>query len=399
MKSHIKLILCLSAGCLSAILCTQVFAQASFISAEKTQKTTTTSNAVVAYVYVSSTPAGGSKNEIEVFSAAQDGKLTPITGSPFQDNVTDMVVSGGHMFAANNNGFDIDSFAIESDGGLHYLTSTNTAQTGDCNTLGPLVLDHTAATLYDMDFNGSGCANNTYESFAIDKSTGGLKDMGNTIANDWLYLPVSFIGNNVFAYTASCIGDMYWEIFGFERSSDGLLSEINISAPTPTPPTGDFYCPSQAAADPTDHVAISMQAVNQQQFTPAGQPQLATYTADAKGNLSTTSTTANMPLTSVVTVTDLKMSPSGKLLAVAGTGGVEVFHFNGSNPITHYTTMLAQHEIDEMFWDNQNHLYAISRSAQKLYVFTVTPTNYSEVSGSPYTISSPRNIAVQPEPW
>jgi hypothetical protein len=105
-----------------------------------------------------------------------------------------------------------------------------------------------------------------------------------------------------------------------------------------------------------------------------------------------------MAKTSVVSVTDLSMSPSGKLLAVAGTSGLEVFHFNGSDPVTHYTTVLTHNEIDQMFWDNENHLYAISRTVGKLYVFTLTPTHYSEAPGSPYTISHPQNIAVQPVP-
>jgi hypothetical protein len=378
------------------MLCAEARAQTSSPSVQEISNASTTQSAI-AYVYVSNTPAGGSANEIEAFSAAADGKLTPVTGSPFQENVTDMVVNGKYLLAANSNGFEIDSYQIESDGVLHYAKTTNTAQSGDCNTLGPLVLDHTGASLYDMEFNGSDCANNTYVSFAVDKSTGGLKTLGNSSANDWLYLPVSFIGNNVFAYTASCLGNMYWGIYGFKRSSDGLLSSINIGATPPKPPAEDFYCPSQAAADPTNHVAISMQAVNHQ-FNPDGEPQLATYTADANGNLSTGSTDSNMIKTSVVSVTDLKMSPSGKLLAVAGTGGLEVFHFNGSDPVTHYTAVLTHNQIDQMFWDNENHLYAISRSAEKLYIFTVTPIHYSEAPGSPYTVSHPQNIVVQPEP-
>jgi hypothetical protein len=36
------------------------------------------------------------------------------------------------------------------------------------------------------------------------------------------------------------------------------------------------------------------------------------------------------------------MSPSGKLLAVAGTTGLQVFHFNGSNPIKPYTGLLTK---------------------------------------------------------
>jgi outer membrane protein assembly factor BamB len=92
------------------------------------------------------------------------------------------------------------------------------------------------------------------------------------------------------------------------------------------------------------------------------------------------------------------MSPSGRLLAVGGTGGLQIFHYNGASPITHYTGLLTTDEIDQFFWDNQNHMYAISQTSGKLFVFTVTPTSYSQSPGSPYTISSPISIIVQPLP-
>jgi len=51
-----------------------------------------------------------------------------------------------------------------------------------------------------------------------------------------------------------------------------------------------------------------------------------------------------------------------------------------------------------MFWDNNNHLYAISQSSGKLFVYTITPTGHREAPGSPYTISSPDALIVQPLP-
>jgi hypothetical protein len=390
----------LSLAFIGATLCTA--AALAQMTIERTnqneESSTTVATSPAAWVYVSSTLPGGSLNEIEAFDAAPNGKLTAVPGSPFQENVTSMAVNGKYLFAVNSDGFDIDTYLLESNGALHYSATTNASQPGDCNSLGSLVLDHTGATVYDMEFRGSGCANNTFESFAVNRPTGGLKDLGNSSANNWLYLPVSFVGNNVYAYTASCLGDMYWGIYGFQRSSNGLLTEINSSGAPPTPPTGYFYCPSQAAADPTDHVAITMQPVNQQNFSPDKPPQLATYTADANGNLSTMSTAANMPTTAVVNVTDIAMSPSGKLLAVGGTGGLQIFHFNGASPITHYTGLLTTDEVDQFFWDNENHLYAISTAANKLWVFTVTPTGYSEAPGSPYTVNAPHDIIVQPLP-
>jgi WD40 repeat protein len=99
-----------------------------------------------------------------------------------------------------------------------------------------------------------------------------------------------------------------------------------------------------------------------------------------------------MPKVSVASVTSIAMSPSGELLAVGGTAGVQVFHFNGANPVTRYTGLLNSVEVDQMSWDSDNHLYAISQSAGKLFVFTITPTSYSQAAGSPYAITKPQNI-------
>jgi WD40 repeat protein len=176
-----------------------------------------------------------------------------------------------------------------------------------------------------------------------------------------------------------------------------MLIQANVSAPTPTPKAGDFYCPFLTAADPTNHVAMSLQAVDGETFNPDGPAQLATYTAEDSGNLQTQSTRENMPETAVKNVTDIAVSPSGKLLAVGGTAGLQIFHFNGSAPVTPYTELLTKDEVDQFFWDNDNHLYAISRSAGKLFVFTITPTSFSQAPGSPKTITKPEDIVVLPK--
>lgn len=383
--------------CLMTALCTATFVAEIMPRTTLAQTQEATTSSPVAYIYVSSNPVNSSTDEIQAYAAAASGRLTPVPGSPFRDDVTSMAVNGKYLFASTRSGIYVAAFAIEANGALRWRVSTDIVKfnQGDCGNSGPLFLDHTGATLYDLEFQ-SDCSNNSYQSLAVNKSTGGLHNLGSSIGDAWLYLPASFIGNNVYAYSANCLGNLYWEIVGFKRSANGLLKDININAPTPAPKAGDFFCPSQTAADPANHVAITMQAVNQD-FNPDGPPQLATYTADSSGNLSTKSTVANMPPTSVGTVTDLKMAPSGKLLAVGGTAGLQVFHFNGSSPITHDTGLLTKSQVDQFFWDNDNHLYAISRSAGKLFVFTVTPTSATQAAGSPYSIVSPQNIAVQPK--
>ena len=65
--------------------------------------------------------------------------------------------------------------------------------------------------------------------------------------------------------------------------------------------------------------------------------------------------------------------PSALPLAVGGYFGLQVFHFNGSNPITHYTPLLATHELHSLVWDTHNHMYGVSYS-NRLYSFRITTT-------------------------
>ena len=93
----------------------------------------------------------------------------------------------------------------------------------------------------------------------------------------------------------------------------------------------------------------------------------------------------------------LNLSPSGKLLAVAGAG-LQIFHFNGAAPITPYSAVLTTAEIDRIHWDNNNHLFALSDKTNKLYVFTVTPTTITKVVGSPFAIpATPNALIVVPK--
>jgi len=393
MKRYLHLFFCLVATLSMQAASAQTISTKTYDSVQQS-----TSGSPVAYVYVSASKSA-SVNEIYAFAAASNGKLTRVSGSPFAGNVAGMAVNGKYLFGSGNEQAEISSFSIAPDGALKQVALINGQKYNgyDCGGPGPLFLDLTGATLYDLDLFGNICANNTYQSFSIEKDKGELNYLGSDGADPWFNGPLSFIANNTYAYGAVCLFDMYWEIYGFQRHSDGMLTEANISAPTPTPKAGDFYCPNLTAADPTNHVAISFQAVDGETFNPDGPPQLATYTSEDSGNLTTKSTRENMPETAVKNVTDVGISPSGKLLAVGGTAGLQIFHFNGSDPVTTYTDLLTKDEVNQLFWDNDNHLYAISQPTGKLFVFTITPTAFSEAPGSPYTITNPQDIVVLPK--
>jgi hypothetical protein len=372
-------------------------ADTAFAQLEITQADSDHISPPVAYVYVASSKTAR-VNQIYAFAAASDGKLRTISGSPFLADLSSMAVNGEYLFGSDPTHVYIHSFSIEPDGRLKPMESISAQKynSGECGSLGPLFLDRTGATLYDLDFDGNICANNTYQSFRVSRADGALNYLGSDGADAWFDNGLSFIGNNTYAYGAACLFDMYWEIYGFRRHSDGMLTEANISAPLPTAKGGDFYCPSLTATDATNHVVISLQPVDGESFNTDGRAQLAAYTAESSGNLSTTSTREEMPDTAVGGVSDLAISPSGKLLAVSGTAGLQVFHFNGSDPIKHYTGLLTRDAVTQIFWDNDNHLYAISGSSGKLFVFTVTAENVSQAPGSPHSVTNPTYVSVLP---
>jgi hypothetical protein len=385
MKRRIRFV-----ACLTATLCAAV----AFGQIASSPRDGIREGMSVAFVYVTSNPSSDTL-EINAYGAAFNGRLTTVPGSPFSSGAQNLAANRKYLFGTN--GIDIYSFSIATDGALQQVASIDAQSfnSGDCGGPVELFLDRTGTTLYDLDFY-SDCANNAYQFFGFDSSTGGLNYLGVTAAQTPIFDgPLSFMRNNEYAFGASCY-HWYQEIYGFVRNSDGALTELNITPAMPAQKSGEIYCPGLTATDSTNHVAVPMQALNNSTLQPVGLPQLATYTADSSGNLTTASTYSNMPRVAVG-VDSIAMSPSGQLLAVGGTGGLQVFHFNGANPIRHYTDRLTTDEVNQIAWDNDNHLYALSQSAGRLFVFTVTPTRYSPAPGSPYAITTPLSVLVLPK--
>jgi hypothetical protein len=290
----------------------------------------------------------------------------------------------------------IYSYGIAPDGGLTAASLINAQKFNDDNCGGPVAvfLDRSGTSLYDADFYGNICANGTYQYFNFDQ-LGDLSYAGVSEPSVDFYVPLSFIGNNRYGYGATSLM-MAPGIFGFERNDDGTLSVLPINPPMPDAQSGQFYLPTFTSTDGANHIATSVQAFDSDTWQPIGVPQLAIYSADKNGKLSTTSTYLNMPGTMVGYVTDLKISPSGALMAVGGSTGLQVFQVNGANPMKRFTGLLTAAPIDKVAWDNDSHLYAISSAAGKLFVFAETPASSGlrAAPGSPYRIAKPLSLAV-----
>ena len=373
----------------AAICASTVLASAQVTSSPTENGTSNPASSPVAYIYVAN-PASSTTYQINGYAAASNGALTTISGSPFKQNVNYMAVNGAWLFGVANLFEDIYSLKIASNGALSLKDKYTVVTNGD----GVIsdYLDRTGSTLYADLYS----TNNDYLSYSINQSNGMITAIGDLPGGPSNSSPVSFIGNNVFAYSSSCY-HFDAEIIGVKRASSGTLSYLsNFNPPYPAEKSGGFYCPYLAAADPTNHIAIAMEPLTST-WAQDGAWQLATYTADTSGNLTTNSTHQNMPSVLVGAVSAYGMSPSGKYLAVGGGSGFQIFHFNGANPITKFTGLLTSSPINQIFWDNANHVYAISQKAGKLFVYTVTSTGVTQAPGSPHAIKSPQNLIVLPK--
>ncbi|MFL6306768.1 MAG: hypothetical protein ACJ72H_24815 [Candidatus Sulfotelmatobacter sp.] len=382
-------------ACLSAALCIP----AAF--AQNAQANANAATAPVAFVYVSSTPSG-KPNVVNAYTAAANGQLTKVPGSPFQDKVASMVVNGKYLLGASTSGIYVEAFQMLSNGALHFVTWTNVAKhnSSGCAAPGDLILDHSGANLYLEATIGGLCDNSEYQSYKLNAQSGVLTFLGSSASSFLFSTPLTFSSNNRFAYGTQCINYQgnYLDTFSvLERDKNGFLTLTGIPQPPPTNNGNTFYCAAGTAADPASHLAVSLQAI-EGGSVPTGLPRIASYTIGSSGALSTPTPFSSMPTTTVGDgfSINLSMSPSGKLLAALGDSGLQIFHFNGASKATHYTGLLTTNDIEQAFWDNANHLYAISRNTGKLYVFTATSTSVTQAPGSPYTINAPSNIIVQP---
>src|SRR5262249_2291226 len=152
-----------------------------------------------------------------------------------------------------------------------------------------IYFDHTGSSLYADYYT----TNNDYLAYSVNHETGELSYVNTLFGGPSDNSPVSFIGNNQFAYSSSCY-HFTPSIYGVQRANDGALSRLDITPPYPRIQGGLFWCPWRAAADPTNHLAIAMQPITSD-WNVAGPFELASYTVDRSGNLTTTSTRKNMP--------------------------------------------------------------------------------------------------------
>jgi hypothetical protein len=373
----------------------------------------TAAPAPVAHVYVQTTKG------VNVYDATAAGKLTLVKGSPFKTTGQMGGINGKYLISVGSE--YLHAYAIESSGAIAKdVSKINPLEHGgaECSTVNDnnidsiVTFDHSGKYFY-FQIEGSLAPCAATQSYEIE-SNGDLAFLGDieyeSFLNGyaWPSSAFSISSNDRFAYGAFDDQDNY-SFSTFARTPGGVM-EVNekfteidpVSDPEGTPDGpwrfyplyNDYPGVSLQQADSANHMAVLLGSESGGYDTGNYRPaQLASYTInDTTGAIVSKNTWVDMPTPKVIGT--MSMSTSGKLLAVAGglnQPGLQLFHFNGAAPITAYSSLLLPDiYITQMAWDNNNHLYAVSENigddltAGQLYVYTVTPTSFREVSGSPY---------------
>jgi len=348
-------------------------------------------SAQVARVYAQD----GTSAPIYAYNSSSTGKLTTISGSPFKETIGLLVgTNGTHLITMGN--WYVHSYKVSSTGALGaQVSEINTqlylpAGTGSAFNA---ELDPTGAYVYVM-FNTS-CCDVDILTFEVSTS-GALTFKGSTSKGQVYGGPPAVTGNNKFAYALTLDAGQFldFSLAAFSRESTGVLNAISASETNPTPgPAGTYSIMSDAASDPTNHLAVVVMPYNGTIVNGAiigyGPQQLASYTVGTQGDTVSTNTWADMPMLPLqygTSMAILRINQTGKILAAGAGPGVQFFHFNGAAPITTFTGIIGTSGfISTMGWDKDNHLYALNAASGKLHVYTVTSTKVVEAPGSPYS--------------
>jgi hypothetical protein len=345
----------------------------------------------VAYVYV----AGST--QISGYSAAATGQLTLITGLPIPASVSHLSTTSKTLFGPGTDNINIYSYNIGTGGTLvpGPVTDAQQYNTNGCpGKLGPTQIDYAGKYLYSLVIGidcGTDVGTHVYPIL-----TGGALGEGIGWFTQILYSgppnPIRLLGNDQFAFITGCAhyGNNFTPTTLIYNTGNtvfpgGLVPDGTYNdAPDPVD-AQDFYCPSMLASDPSNHLAYAFRKYYPSISKLSTPYFLASYTVDTQGNLTTDSNYTNMPAASIGTLSTLSISPSGTLLAVAGSYGFELFNFNGASPITKITSLVSPGPVSQLGWDKAGHLYVLTTSS--LFVYTATSTGVKPAPGSPYALS------------
>jgi len=349
------------------------------------------------HIYLAANSSSGGPSTYG-FSVSSDGQLTPISGFPLSYSIWG-VASGNYLFATNADGVHIDTYKISSDGSLTKVQSFDDTKASanacaQCQPGMPQLADPTGTKLYiSAGYLDGGDWTSTLQTFSIDPATGAISYVSTDMpieGRDWAQVYGSFSGNAAYLYGTNETTFTNNVVLASQTSNGSLSS-------SPTEPALHGLSSSSVdsmviGTDSTSHLVAAIQASNAN-GDPGAPIQLASFTINSDGSLTTTNSSEQMPQAPSL---NGSVSPDGTLIAMVGAkSGIQLYNFNGADPITALGGMLATDQITSLSWDKQHHLYALS-SSHMLYVFNVTSAGATPAPGSPHSLPNAFNLLVQP---
>jgi hypothetical protein len=326
--------------------------------------------------------------EIAGFNVAADGSTTPAQGSPFTGANGSLATNGSFLLATD--GVNIVSYAIGTSGSLAQVSTINGTANNDTPTgsgIGALSLDRSGSTLYAGEINFQGADNDAFALFHLAPS-GALSFIANSGINVNFGGRLTFTSDNKHAYGQGCFF-LGWDLFAFIRNSDGTLTAFDDKAPSSPIQNNQFFCPGPSTASPAGNFLAGA-------IMPEGQTgvndSLSVYTINSDGTL--TLVPNSVMTTSFMFLNDIEFDSSGNFVAAATNSGVQLYRLVSGTLVTVGMPQDANTSFDLVRWDSSGHLYAISSSAQRLFIYSVNQGNLSPAPGSPYSVANPMGLAV-----
>jgi hypothetical protein len=355
------------------------------------------SAAPVAYAFVST----GNPNNVYSLAVSSSGSFTHVGTASSPTAIYHLSATSKFVFGIDNLS-NIYTYSIGSTGALKLVATTNAGKyvSGYSSAYSiPLTqLDSAGATIYTIV--GTSQTDWHMESFKIE-SNGELQFLGSSYADPNALNQIRFVQGGQYAITDGCYNTAPGASFTtdsndvndlvtYKHESNGFLTYTATSNDTPVAQSPYEYCAGLNASDSANHLAAAFTIFNPPGDDGEGGMALGTYTVNSSGTPSTTSDYETMPVTSVA-ASAIGIDPTGKLLAVVGSGALEVFHFNGAKPITKYTGEINTSGANRFVaWDKSSHMYMLTDHSVDIY--NATPTTFTELK--PWEFTAPYGMIV-----
>lgn len=309
--------------------------------------------------------SGRYAHTINAFSLQANGSAQLVSGSPFTAAAltgaspqTLLAASANFVFASDTQ--NIATFRRSSNGALTVASSVSVSP--DAATIDTLTLDRTASSLYA----GAGrFGHGKY--FVFDKGTHGQLTSASELSGLQSDGELQFDHSNKFAYTTYHAFLNLPEVTGqhcsfeaYSRATDGTLNPFDPQLSPPLGVAASDFCPASAASSALGYLAVAYRTVQDNQGI--GVHSIAVYRILNSGELLlvsnlVTTLDATLPVT-------MKFDPSGTLLAVVGTQGIQLYKLISTGTLTKSGSPLYTHtHFRDVRWDHSNHVITISFGA------------------------------------